>query len=453
MRLFQSTLRQALLLALLETAWLVAVATVVGAMIGDNDSPPTPLLIALASFANLFFNLLPGAASGRVAGAAGRLGAAVLAILALGLFPPRVPFVLLALLLVWHARSLAEDDLPEARYRAAVVAGTLGVTVALLARTVLPAMPPAARTEQNWAALVFAAVALVSLVYAQRLQLMEEDELADSGRKIWGAALAAVAGGAAATALLVALVPSLARAGLAGLHLAASLVGTALYYLLLPVGYLLFAILYGPLLALLRRAHAVQPPQQPRGANPLEQLRQQQEAMNHTLDGWLTIAMWVAIALAALAVLLLVSGAVRRRAETSQRASDQRESVWRWSYLGDWLAQLLRRRSTGQTLSLPGRSGKRNANATPRSAREMYVSLQVRAARLGSGRLPRQTALEHCGDLAGRLPGVAPALRRLAVGYGDERYGAVAPAVVVPTLLDDWRQIVEACDVMEHHGT
>lgn len=55
--------------------------------------------------------------------------------------------------------------------------------------------------------------------------------------------------------------------------------------------------------------------------------------------------------------------------------------------------------------------------------------------------------------LAQRLPAAAPSLQRLAVGYGEERYGGSDPALRLPALLPDWRRIIEECRANEPHGT
>jgi hypothetical protein len=145
-----------------------------------------------------------------------------------------------------------------------------------------------------------------------------------------------------------------------------------------------------------------------------------------------------------LGVLLLVSSGIRRRADPARRSSQQRAGVWQWSFLGDWLAQWGKRAeeaagAAGALLARPAALGR------PRSVRELYLDVQRQAKRLGYDRRPEQTALEHCALLAQRLPAVAAALHRVAVGYGDERYGAVPPATALPPLLPDWQAIVAAC--------
>jgi hypothetical protein len=249
-----------------------------------------------------------------------------------------------------------------------------------------------------------------------------------------------------ATVLLVLLVPGLARAGLAGLHLAGILLGVVLYYLFLPVAYLLFLLLYEPLSSLLRRFH-LPPPQVQSGPNVFEQLRRQQESTSAALGSWLHLLLWLVIALAALFVLLLVSSGIRRRLDPSRRGSDLRESVWSWGLAGKWLAGLFRRTPSG-----PRPPAFRRRRGEPRSAREMYVELQRRAAVLGYARPPEQTAQEHCARLARRLPDVAAPLQRLAAGYGAERYGGMSPDATLPVLLLEWRQIVAACERAEKHG-
>jgi hypothetical protein len=276
---------------------------------------------------------------------------------------------------------------------------------------------------------------------------MEEHDLAPGGQKSWAIALAASAAAVVATVLLVLLVPGLARAGLAALHVAGNLLGLVLFYLFLPIAYLLFLLLYEPLSALLLRFH-MPPPKVQSGPNVFEQLRRQQESTSAALGSWLHLLLWLVIGLAALFVLLLVSSGIRRRLDPTRRSSDLRESVWSWDVAGDWLAGLLRRAQPDLATS-----SLRRWRGEPRSAREMYVELQRRAATLGCARPPEQTAQEHCALLARRLPDVAKLLERLAAGYGAERYGGISAEATLPALLPEWRQIVAACELAGHHGS
>lgn len=441
--------RQAALLAALESCWLFALAVFL-AQVGEGAAPPAAALY-LAAFANLWFNLLPEPEGGSRLLLAGRLGAALLAVALLGLLPPRPEFVALALYLAWHARALAEVDVPEGRYRDSVFAGALGLAATLLARALAP--PPALATAQAVAVIAFAVLAPGALLLAQRLQLMEEEDLAPSGAKSWAIGGGALIAGALATALLVLLVPGLAPLGLAGLQLLGRALGTALYFLLLPLAWLLFTLFYNPLLWLLQRIHISRMPRpQSPGADPaLEQLRRQQETLNGLLSSWAHVALWLLLGLAALALLLTVGVGIRRRADPARRSRDQRRSVWRWSLFGDWLAGLLRQAAQAAPglagLRLPGRVA-----GPPRSARELYVDVQRRAAALGWARPPQQTALEHCALLARHLPTAATALETLAAGYGAERYGGTPPAQTLPALLPAWRQIVETCEARRTDG-
>jgi hypothetical protein len=436
---------------LTESCWLYTVAIALAMLTGSGSPPPWPLWFVF-SLANLGANLLPEPEGGDRALLATRLLAAASAIAVLGLLPPRPEFLALTVYLVWHGRRIAELDVPEGRYRATVFAGALGVLAALLVRAFLPTRPAALATAQALAVAAFAGAALFSLIVAQRRQLMEEEDLAPSGAGIWIIAATAVGAAVGGTALLVLLVPPLAQGGLVVLALLGHLLLLGLFYLLLPVVSLLFALIYGPLAGLLRGLHLPppHPPEQPTTA--FEQMLRQQTAFNAALDRWLHLAEWLAVALIVLAVLLLVSSGIRRRVDPSRRRSDQRTSVWRWNLLADWLAQL-GKRAGGAAAAAGALLPRPNAGGGPRSVREMYVELQRMTARLGYGRRPEQTALEHCALVAERLPDIAPALRRLAVGYGDERYGGVPATETLPMLLPDWQQIIDACRVGEPNGT
>lgn len=436
------------MLALTESCWLYALAIAVAALAGSGSPPSWPLWLLL-SYVNLWCNLLPDSDAGSRVLLAARLLAAVVAIVALGLVPVRLDVLPLALYLVWHSRALAEYDVPEERYRAAVFAGVLGGVAALLLRAFLPSLSPGMATAMTVAVAGFAAMALLNLTFAQRLQLVAEENLAPAAGKSWLIAAGMAAGGIVATGFLVLTVPPAARAGLAALGIIGQGVAFALYYALLPLVSLIFALLYGPLAALLRHLHLPQSKlhQQPIGG--FTQLRQQQAVVNVALDRWLHAAGWLLVGLAVVAVLLFVSGGIRRRLDPERTNSDRRRSVWRWSLLGDWLARK-KQQATGTAASLlpqPRRTG------PPRSVRDLYVDVQRQVSRLGYGRRPEQTALEHCALLAEQLPAVAPALRRLAVGYGDERYGGVPPTETLPTLLPDWQRIVAECRAKESNGT
>lgn len=450
MRTLAFTARHCGLLALTESCWLYALAITLanGQPVAGDRLPPWPLWFAV-SFANLFANLLPEPAPHDRVLLAMRLLAAAAGVGLLGLLPPRPEVLALAVYLIWHSRALAELDVPEARYRSTVFAGAVGVLAALLIRAFAPLQAPDLATPQTVAVAAFAAAALLSLLVAQRLQLINEEDLAPDGGSTWiigGSAVGVVIFG---TALLVLLVPPTAHGGLVLLSLLGNLLLGALYYLLLPIMSLLFALIYAPLSNLLRGMHLPPPraPAQPDAA--FARMRQQQALLNAAFDNWLHVAEWLFVALVVLAVLLLVSGGIRRRADPSRRNSEQRASIWQWRLLSDWLAQWGRRAAavTATLLTHPTSLGK------PRSVRELYLDVQRRAGTLGYGRRPEQTALEHCDLLAQRLPAVAISLHRVAVGYGDERYGGVLPATALPQLLPDWQAIVAACREDEANGT
>ena len=421
------------------------------ALAGSGRPPAWPIWFAV-SFINLLANVLPEPTPGDRPLLAARLLAAAGGIVLLGLLPLHPEYLVLAVYLVWHSRSLAELDVPEARYRATVVAGVIGMLAALVIRAFAPILPGTLAVEQTVALATFAGAALLSLIVAQRLQLIEEENLVPSGGSTWIIAATAVSVAAGGTALLVLLAPPTAHGGLALLRILGNLLLVLLYYLLLPVVSLLFALVYGPLARLVAGMH-LPPPHQP--AQPdaaFAQLRQQQALLNSALDRWLHVAGWVLVALVLLAVLLLVSGGIRRRSDPSRRNGEQRASVWRWSLLGDWLGQW-GQRGGAAAAAVSALLTRPIAFGQPRTVREIYQDVQRHALRLGYGRRPEQTALEHCTLLAERLPSVAPALQRLAVGYGGERYGGVPPADALSTLLPDWRQIVEACKVDGRNGT
>lgn len=447
MRALAFTARHCALLALAESCWLYALAITLATLQPAGSPSPWPLWFTV-SVANLFANLLPEPASGDRLLLATRLLAAAAGIGLLGLLPPRPEYLALAVYLVWHSRAIAELDVPEARYRSTVFAGAVGVLAALLIRAFAPAPARELATAQTVAVAVFAGAALLSLLLAQRQQLIEEEDLAPGGGATWVIGGSAVGSAILVTGLLALLVPPAAHGGLALLQVLGNLLLAALYYLLLPVAFLFFALIYGPLSNLLHGLHLPppRPPAQPEAA--LAKMRQQQALLNASLDHWLHVAGWLFVALVVLAVLLLVSGGIRRRADPARRGSEQRTNVWQWRLLGDWLAQRGRRAAaTAVLLAHP------TARGQPRSVREIYRDVQRRAGRLGCGRRPEQTALEHCAVLAQRLPAVAPALQRVAGGYGDERYGGVPPATTLPRLLPDWQAIVAACREDEANGT
>lgn len=443
--------RQCALLAAIEACWLYAAAAVLGPATDAGVPPAWPLLAAVI-FANLLFNLLPVPDGGSRPLLAGRLGAAALGMLALGLFPLRATYVAFAIYVAWHARNLAEHEVAEERYRAAIFAGVIGVGAALLARA-LAGLPADLARAQDWAVAGFAVAAPLSLALAQRLQLQAEEDLAPAGGKGWLIAGGAVLAGIAATAALVAVAPGTARLGLALLDLAGAALSTLVYYLLLPIAYLLFGVLYGPLSALLQRIHPAARPAQPQNPGLLDQLRHQQETMNHSLGQWLGAAEWALIALAALVVLLIVSAGIRRRRDPSRRTPDARRSVWRWRFLRDWLAGLLRQAgelAVAPATLLPTASRR---PAVPRSAREAYLDVQARAVRLGWPAPPQHTAHEYCVTLGAKLPAAGQSLARLADAYGDEQYGGATPGGALPALLADWRQIVAESEAAAQHGT
>lgn len=448
MRALAITARHCALLALTESCWLYALAITLANAQPAGSPPPWPLWFAV-SIANLFANLLPEPAPGDRVLLATRLLAAAAGIGMLGLLPPRPEDLGLAVYLVWHSRALAELDVPEARYRSAVFAGAVGVLAALLIRAFARVQARELATAQMVAVAVFAAAALLSLLAAQRRQLIEEEDLTPSGGATWVIGGSAVGSAILVTGLLALVVPPAAHGGLTVLQMLGNLLMGALYYLLLPVAFLFFALIYGPLSNLLRGLHLPppRPPAQPAAA--LAKMRQQQALLNASLDRWLHVAEWLLVALVVLGVLLLVSGGIRRRADPARRGSEQRASVWQWRLLGDWLAQRGRRAAAATTVLLAHPT----ALGQPRSVREIYLDVQRRAGRLGYGRRPEQTALEHCAVLAQRLPDVAPSLQRVAVGYGDERYGGAPPATALPRLLPDWQAIVAACREDEAHGT
>jgi hypothetical protein len=449
MRALGFTARHCALLALTESCWLYALAITLanGQPVAGTTLPPWPLWFAVSS-ANLFANLLPEPEPRDRVLLAARLLAAAAGIGLLGLLPPRPEDLALAAYLVWHSRALAELDVPEARYRSSVFAGTVGVLATLLIRAFAHVQAPDLATAQTVTVAAFAAAATLSLLVAQRLQLIEEEDLAPSGGSAWVMDGAAVGSAILATALLLLLVPPTAHGGLALLTLLGNLLLGALYYLLLPIVTLFFALIYGPLSDLLRGMHLPPPraPAQPDAA--FARLRQQQALLNAALDNWLHVAEGLLAALVVLAVLLLVSGGIRRRADPMRRSSELRASVWQWNLLADWLAQWGRRAGAAAAVLLT----QPTSLGQPRSVRDIYLDVQRRAGKLGCGRRPEQTALEHCALLAQRLPAVAPALQRVAVGYGDERYGGVPPATALPQLLPDWQAIVAACREDEANG-
>lgn len=428
------------MLALTESCWLFVLASALAAVAGSGLPSLWPLWFALI-YVNIFSNLLPETEAGDRVLLAARLLAAATAIAVLGPLPPRPEFLALAVYLVWHCRTLAELDVPEARYRASVFAGVIGVLIALLLHAILAGSQASTQTVTVAA---FAVTAVLSLMVAQRQQLVEEEDLAPSGGGAWVIAATAIGFVICGTALLVLLVPPVAQGGVAALAFLGNLLLLALFYLLLPIVSLFFNLLYGPLSALLRGLR-LPPPRPPTQSNTaFEQLLRQQALLNSALDRWLHVGEWILVGLIVLAVLVLVSGGIRRHLDPVRRRSEQRSSVWRWSLLADWLAQWRARAgavaiAAGTFLTRPGAAGQ------PHSVREAYLDVQRHASRLGYGRRPDQTALEHCGVLAERLPTVALALHRLAVGYGDEHYGGVAPAEALPPLLPDWRRIVDAC--------
>ncbi len=441
-----------LLLVIIESTWLTALLVASTALQDATAPAPNWLVVAGSVLLNLSVNELPDRSARDYAAIALRVCAALLTIAVFNLQGISAVLVIFALYVTWHQRSLADLDTWDDRLRSSVFAGIGGVLVSIVIRAIAPAFSPVAAGEHLLFTLCFLVAALAGLSLAQRVEVLGTAALSSKGTKSW---LISLTAGVAAAAMAVALAVSLPTvAGLVGvvLHLLGTIIGTILFYLLVPIAYVLFTFLFGPLADWL---HGLQrnPVQQPAVSGAVGKPPIPQDTTTAMSFNPGPLLLWAVVMILAIVVIVVISRNVRARRSKTSRRSDERESVFAWSLLGAWLSGALG--GVGSRLAatrLPSLS-RRWREREPASARELYVLVQRYAAEVGEARESPQTAQEHCQQLCARFDALAPELQEVANAYAAEHYGGQAPPGGVASLLPAWHHIRTTLQEATPHGS
>lgn len=233
---------------------------------------------------------------------------------------------------------------------------------------------------------------------------------------------------------------------LALIQLGLNAIGRVLGAILLVVGYVLFLIAYvvarllEPLIRRLFAALQESPLMElvglPEAAPSMEEVLTDPTVIPDTYR-------WIALAVSAIGVLILLALAVRRLRITAATEVDEvRESILTTDLLQEQLTSLWERwfgRRQGSTepfLSLAGEEEPR------RRIRAAYQQLLATAAAIGQGRRPSATPSEYQTELRLPLVEAAPHLAALTAAYHHARYAPDPPtAAEAATAQQAWEQL------------
>ncbi len=426
-----SALADAVQPALVEATWILLLSLSLESALKTPVALPWPLL-AVISLINLAVARLPGTGDSS-ADRAVRVGIGLASIALLTGWPFSAPRLLVALLLVWRARTLADITLPEERLRVTVRAGSGGLATALVLRSLSGITTVAVSQAEAVTVTAFVVLALWSLASAQRMELAAEYELSTGVERSYVVPIVAILVIVLGCGVLLVLFPPLMAIARTFLGLMMHLAGFLFVPAIETVVYLLFTYLLEPLAAYLQGRFGTGTRITPLGGL-IDQLRAERSLTSSEappfLHTFLVGLVAVVVFLVILAVALRLAAGLRPSDDTRELSTDRRTSLWTWTWLPAWLRRL--RRAGTDVLArvrddavelVRGRS-------VPMTAEGVYREV-VRMSATGTfppevnimPRQPQQTPFEYCRELARSLPTVAPDLLLVAGWYVDVRYG------------------------------
>jgi hypothetical protein len=222
---------------------------------------------------------------------------------------------------------------------------------------------------------------------------------------------------------------------LSGLLRAASdLLVQGLYYIFIPIGFLMNAVLdfLRFIISLLQSGQAQQPVFSGNSTSPVDLT----QIFNGSLPQWVeAIARWTSLALVLTGILYFLYRAIYRHAARREPADTEeiRESLWSWSTFSADLRLFMdisRQKLKGSIKVLP-RSKTRSRNAEENTGlldiREIYRRLLAKAGEIELPRSQHETPLEYAGRLGTAIPGINLQLMGITDLYDSSRYGGIEP--------------------------
>ncbi len=387
-----------------------------------------------------------------------------------GTFPSALQVTLLgSAYLWWRGYQLAREGLHQEQVRHSFLVGLGGLLLGLLVWEVAFRSGVGFATTR-WHALaiivVFFAAAAIALAMSHlmkvRAEITELEEASQVSGRRWSAVLLGVVTGTVMAGAILSGVFSVNfwAVFLRLISMVSYVVAYLLYYLMLPIAYLMELLIYAVRWLIARRDPTEQTTIRLPDMNYLREITQ--ESVDVATPLWVILLKWglllliLAVAVRFLAHLLLKS---RRGAVREKNFTELHESVGSWrDFARDLLLGLFhllfwfrdqgqRARSRIPTLV----HSKPDSPEHDMEVREMYATLLDEARTAGFARRAKETPNEYLDTLRRHFPTEEDALEQITQDYVSVRYGEQAVSTAEKGLLNQmWRRIYAIIRELAH---